>query len=90
MGGVCIGVGICIGIGVGGLTLPFLLIPALPCPILGLDIAGLITVGSLLSVGSVTTDFCLSSFTCGFTPLSMLCLHQIFVCFYFGSFCHVI
>ena len=53
----------------GGITLTFLLIPALPCPSLGLDISGLMSVGGLLPVGGVTTDFCLSGFTCGIKPL---------------------
>ena len=51
--------GSCMGICMGGTTLIFLLIPALPCQILGLGIGG------LLSVGSFTTDFYLSGLTCG-------------------------
>ena len=81
IGGAGIGIqtGVCLGIGVGGITLGFLLSPALPCPILGLGmgIGGLMSVDSLLSigcvccVGSIVTDFCCSGLTCGFKPLSM-------------------
>ena len=77
--GVGIGTDVCLSIGMGGITLGFLLSPALPCPILGLGmgIGGLMSVGSLLSidcvccVGDVITDFCHSGFTCRFKPLSL-------------------
>ena len=41
----------------GGTTLAFLLILALPCPCLGLGIGGLLSVGGFIG-------FCLSGFTC--------------------------
>ena len=55
------GTGVCIGIGVGIITLDFLLISALSCPILGLGMGGLITVGGPLVIGNVCQQvaFCL-------------------------------
>ena len=41
------GAGVCIGFGMGGVTLGFLLVPALPCLILGLGMGGIVFVGGL-------------------------------------------
>ena len=44
------GAGVCNGFGMGRVTLVFLLIPALPCPILGLGMCGIIFVGGPWSI----------------------------------------
>ena len=47
------GVGIRIGLGMGRVTLGFLLIPAMPCPILDLGIGGTTFVGSLWTMDGI-------------------------------------
>ena len=48
-----IGKGVSLGIGVGGASLGFLLIPALPCQILDFGMGGTMFVGCPLSIGCV-------------------------------------
>ena len=47
------GAGVFIGFSMGGVTLGFLLIPALPCPVLGLGMDDTIFVGDPWSIGCV-------------------------------------